>query len=1029
MRCQARQVSMFCKLFNIRHLLILCVLLFSLPASQVHAYVMLRGDTDSIAVAPEVLYFEDQTGSQSFFQAQSQFKRFEREAAPHDSTYIHLNRKGSIYWLKISINNATNQQNWVLNFQPLLDFNTKPVWLEEMTVYPNDSSGKPIYSTKNSYIPLALSSQNQNDYLIMIKTINGLDTSFKPVLETEQRFASYQRAESGKTTMSWIIISIFATASMIFFILSRVNAFLLFAIYSVVMIQGSLMTLDFGKKIYGLLLGALSPVQMLPFMAALIGLAAVLLTIVSVKDKALPALLKLLLGALIVVLGASLFAKGVLIGLPLSIQMVSKLVVLATGLVLAIIALSQSFQDTKNLWLLPAWLIFALQPFVTIISPLVLPFLHLSLLGLALIIQIYTMWQEQEKVRHDQQQKLQNEMNHMRQQHEKENFMWERKLESERGLLNNAKQREALRSSQLAEAKAQAEAANKAKSDFLAMITHEIRTPMTGIMGMVHLTAQTHLDDKQREYMDTIQNAGETLLILLNDVLDYSKLEKGAIVVETIPFNLRMVVQSVVTLMSGRANEKSLRLITHVADDLPDHLEGDPNRLRQVLINLLSNAIKFTEHGSVTIEIERDTSIAVDAAKPGSVALKFKVIDTGIGISKEAQEKLFGAYSQADASIARRFGGTGLGLNICRMLVQAMGGDIAVQSAPGKGSTFWFNLILQEATAESAATVAQHDIEVVDIPPLYVLVVDDNPVNLKVVAGMLELDHHRVKTVESGTQAMNAVENEYFDLIFMDIQMPGFDGLTITKAIRRMTDPRKSKVPIYALTGMGREEDEDACRAAGMNGILMKPIRVPAFKRILVNVSMNKTGQSSDVKNQEDPMKLKDAVQKAKDIAKDVVTDAKRTYEDVKEQVRLGLASDQISVTETGITDTADIPELANGDRSALLSLDTLNELKASLPAESFEEILVELETKSDELVTGILLGWKARDKDDIAEKAHNLRGMAGNFGLNLLSTVAERIERAVKIDQEDIVSAEVNRLTSVLTNTQTALKEWKEKP
>lgn len=1014
------------KILNIKYLFSLVVFYAFLSISQAHAFVMLQGDTDSVAVAPEVLYFEDQTGSQSFFQAQSQFKRFEREAAPHDSTLMHLNRNGSIYWLRLTVSNATDQQNWVLHFQPLQDFNIKPVWLDEMIVYTNDNLGKPIYSSRNNYIPFSFSTQHQNDYLIMIKTIKGLETTFKPVLETEQRFTAYQRSESTKTTMSWIVISIFATASLIFFILSRLNAFIIFAVYSVIFIQGSLMTLDFSKKLYGFLLNIMSPVQILPFMAGLIGLSATLLTIFSIKDKALPVLAKVLVFFLAAVIASSFIAQSMLLSLPLSIQTISKLVILVTGLVLTIIALSQSFQDTKNLWLLPAWLIFALQPFITIVSPLVLPFLHLSILGVALIIQIYMLWQEQEKVRYEQQQKLQMDMNHMRQQHEKENFMWERKLESERGLLNNAKQREALRSTQLAEAKGQAEAANKAKSDFLAMITHEIRTPMTGIMGMVHLTAQTNLDDKQREYIDTIQNAGETLLILLNDVLDYSKLEKGAIVVENIPFNLRMVVQSVVTLMSGRANEKSLRLITHVGDDVPDHLEGDPNRIRQILINLLSNAIKFTEQGSVTIEISRE-AVAADAPLPNSVALKFKVIDTGIGISKEAQEKLFGAYNQADASIARRFGGTGLGLNICRMLVQAMGGDIFVQSAPAKGSTFWFNLLLLEASAESAASIAQHEVDDIDIPPLYVLVVDDNPVNLKVVAGLLELDNHRVKTVESGTQAMNAVENEYFDLIFMDIQMPGFDGLTITKGIRRMSDPRKAKVPIYALTGMGRDEDEEACQAAGMNGVLMKPIRVPAFKRILVNVSLAKNGQAPVGKTQEDPMKLKDAVQKAKDMTKDVVDDAKRTYESVKEQVRLGLASDHIPTEEVGIAD-ADIPELANGDRSVLLGLDTLEDLRLSLPIESFEDILLELDTKSEELVTGIVTGWKARDKDDVSEKAHNLRGMAGNFGLNLLSLVAERIERAVKINDEAIVSTEVNRILAVWSHTQTALKEWKEK-
>ncbi|HEY1095626.1 MAG TPA: ATP-binding protein, partial [Alphaproteobacteria bacterium] len=642
----------------------------------------------------------------------------------------------------------------------------------------------------------------------------------------------------------------------------------------------------------------------------------------------------------------------------------------------------------------------------------------LAVLGIAFTVQVYALWHEQEKNRVEQQQRLQIEMNQLRQQHEKDNFIWERKLESERSLLNNAKQREALRSSQLAEAKLVAEEANKAKSDFLAMITHEIRTPMTGIMGMLHLTAHTPLSEKQKEYIDTIQYAGEALLTLLNDVLDYSKLEKGAIVLESIPFTVRNLVQSIITLMSGRANEKSLKLITHIADKVPDVLEGDPNRIRQVLINLLSNAIKFTDRGNVTVDISCDKEDA-----DGRIPLHFKVIDTGIGISKEAQEKLFGAYAQADASISRRFGGTGLGLNICRMLVQAMGGDVHVTSIPDHGSTFAFTIMLKASDQQAIHQYQVSGQETGPIPPLNVLVVDDNAVNLKVIAGLLEMDNHIVTTTESGTQAMNLVEMKDFDLIFMDIQMPDFDGLTVTKAIRRMSNPKKSKVTIYALTGMGREEDEAACRAAGMNGILIKPITVPSLKRILTTVSNAKTLKDIAASSKEDQMKLQDVVKKAQDVVEDV----KKTYLDIKDQVRQGLASDEIPVLESGVLDEDNYPaDLTKAEKNIVFNVHTLEELRQSLPEHSFTEIFDELDSKSLELVDAIELAWKDRDRDDIAEKAHNLRGMAGNFGLNMLSTIAERIERAVKAKDDEKLDASVNKLRAAFTRTVEVLHGWK---
>jgi signal transduction histidine kinase/DNA-binding NarL/FixJ family response regulator/HPt (histidine-containing phosphotransfer) domain-containing protein len=994
--------------------------LFSVGMAQ--AGVVLEKGTNQIAVAPEMPYFEDQTGSQSFYQAQAQFKRFEQQATAHDSTVISLRKHDSLYWFRLPVANHTADQNWVLHFYPL-DGQKYPVRLQEIVVYQNGMSDQPILKTQNPFIPLNIIPGQQSDFLIMVKTIPGIDAVFQPILKTEKKFYDYTRQQASYMTVAWVIISIFVTCGLIFYGLSRLPIFLVFLTYAFILIQGIGLISGLNEKLYNILFGIISPAAITPFVATFVSLSAVILSWVALRDKHIPALLKLLTTVLLVSLIGILFSQGLLSKLPFSTQIVAHMILAGTGAILSLIALTQSFNDSKSSWLIPAWVLFIIQGFFGVMNPLVLPFIHLLLLGAAFTVQVYAIWSEQEKIRVEQQQRLQVEMTQVRQQQEKDNYVWERKLESERSLLNSAKQREAQRSSQLAEAKLVAEEANKAKSDFLAMITHEIRTPMTGIMGMVHLMAHTELDDKQKEYIDTVQYAGEALLTLLNDVLDYSKLEKGAITLETIPFTIRNLVQSVITLMSGRANEKSLKLIIHVADNVPDVFEGDPNRIRQVLINLLSNAIKFTERGNVTVDVTCDKP---DAA--GRMPLHIKVIDTGIGISKEGQEKLFGAYAQADASISRRYGGTGLGLNICRMLVQAMGGDIEVESELDHGSTFYFTLMLRpsDQNAIHHYQVAGQDLGKID--PLHVLVVDDNAVNLKVIAGLLEMDKHIVTTTESGTEAINMVQARDFDLIFMDIQMPDFDGLTVTRAIRRMSNPKKSKVTIYALTGMGRDEDEAACRAAGMNGLLMKPITVPALKRVLINVAGAKQLQQHasprDNKEQEDQdMKLQDVVDKAKSVADDV----KKTYQDIKEQVRMGLASDDIPLDESGVADEDNFPnDLSKADQNVVINFANLDELRNSLPAESFIDIYNDLDSKAIELVDAIEAAWKDRDIDDLSEKAHNLRGMAGNFGLHVLSKIAERIERAAKANEIDKVERAVAKIRPALTRTNEVMNHWR---
>ena len=836
------------------------------PVQAASPALTLTADSQVLFIGPQCYITQDPERNISLKSVVDSFQSRGLKGKKSDSELINQSLTESPFWILFEIQNNTDSDNWVLDFGDamsgrmalasqimVMNASTQTLFVKspglKLTGVQDEDGKAPDDVFLGSSLPITLKTRSSNLIALYIQPDNGFPVTLAPRVLSQKKFMDVLLSGNPSIILGGLFFVIVMAVFTTFLYMTRQSSYLFFLLhYAAICVLFFLLNQEFlsGSLVSG---------------PALIGLysASIIFALLHTKyylriehnDHPIENFALIGLGLIIALsTGIYLFVLGQnAIGFGLYATAISMSLVIS---MVVCLFLNKNMHDISRYYC-AGWVVHLLGFLVLCLGTLGLIPVNgftISLFWLSFVPEaaLFVAGSLQ-ALKYDEKLKKQ-EM--MRQKHDTQALARLQKskesadqarllrvIERERELMSELREREIQRAEEMRYAKEMADRANMAKSAFLAVVSHEIRTPMTGIMGMVQLLQDTNMNKTQSDYVDTIRKSGETMMTLLNDILDFEKIERGSMDIEEVQFDLPRLAQDVVTLMSGHAAQKNLSLTLETSEDLPTIVSGDPTRIRQILLNLVNNGLKFTQEGGVIIRMNTRKPGKKEVYSPGTVLVNFSVIDTGIGISKEAQAKLFTPFSQAEASITRKYGGTGLGLAISDRLIDAMGGKIRVMSEVGKGTEFSFELpLLEEETVEEIAEPLS-DEELITAP-MKILVVEDNEMNRKVLLGLLSKYDHEVLLAANGFEAIEQCEQERPVLIFMDIQMHGMDGLEAARKIRANSNADIAHTPIIALTGNVMPDEIKEIYDAQINGFLAKPVDPRKLNEVIFNAAKGK---------------------------------------------------------------------------------------------------------------------------------------------------------------------------------------------
>lgn len=1108
-------------------LFLLGILVYNLPASRATAQDALvitpRSSADSSFIGPYSFITNRKPGSDTTEADIAQMQRDNKLGTLLGSNTLRIPTTYRQVWVTFAINNRTDSDRWMISFGDVMDGRLALVskisiyndLTKETVIHGQDLNGKFF----GSAIPITLKPQAETLIVMQIEGERGFPLTITPKLISEEEYIR-----------SLLTANIFNTALYVCFV------FVIFAYLGFYLRTGGNEYLAY--MLYFLLLGLVYTFTDITFHApsifageSMVGVYAlacaiavvatrryleisrdetptenkIILSCLGILGLAVAAHMTILnqddLGFLVVNIGVAICFAGLVVVGALAAQRKEIFMKYFCGC-WTLAFLSASIMALISYGTLPA------SPIMIGIFWYLIPLQALFLIDTHLHdLRIETGRHEKERLRRLHEEQAISRLQMAKESEDQAKLL--KIIERERQAMNELREREIQRTEEMRLAKIMAEKANQAKSTFLAVVSHEIRTPMTGIMGMIQLIRDTVLTSKQAEYIDTIKLSGDAMMTLLNDLLDYEKIEHGSMRIERVPFDLHQLAKDITTLMSSNAERKGLTLILDVKDSVPRAVYGDPSRLRQVLLNLIGNAIKFTEKGHVILQV---STIITDNGAP---LLGMSVSDTGIGISPSAQLKLFTPFTQADDSTSRKYGGTGLGLSISGKLIEAMGSKIRLVSEEGKGSTFSFALPLEAYSGDLNVLSPRVEAKRQDTRPMRILVVEDNEINRKVLGGLLTKLGHTPLFAVNGVEGLDMARKHQPDVILMDIQMQGLNGVDATKTLRTDQNDRIASIPVIALTGNVQSEDVMVYYAANLNGFIGKPIDPEVLAETLHNASIGVFENPVRVNNKVEPniaaaepsAPARPAVFAATPPQpqqtapqKPVRTLATEDDSDLSPIQRYALANraeitgepeinispapaedydaldfkldpnaPKLSIppqhTQPQFTPHAEqpfvaapnpkpsifgqkppaapsasepvaepdltpvppkpLPEETASIIEQYLDVGMLANLANALGRTQFENLLIGFQDKSVEIIEAIEQIIPSGDLKQLGTRAHDLKGMAGNFGMAELSKTAGDIERAAKTDQGLIALEKSRRLRGINEQTKIALTQW----